>query len=357
MPPSRSNWYWQLGIVSLLATGSAIASFVNCAVAQITPDATLGNESSQVTPSDDINGQPGTNIDGGAIRGGNLFHSFDEFSVPNGSAAYFNNSSEVQNIINRVTGGNVSNIDGLLKANGAANLFLINPNGIIFGANAKLDIGGSFVGSTASSVKFPDGTEFSATDTSSESLLSVNIPVGLQFGSNPGLIQVQGNGRNPSRNSKTLEIIRTDRSPGLQVQKGQTLALVGGQIGIEGGNVTAEQGRIELGSVSESGNVQLNFTNPGWTLGYEGIKNFQNINLSQAASIDVSGNGAGNIQLQGQRISLNDGSVILANTTGDEPGGILAVKATEELEITGSVTNSNFVSGIFLCRCCFKSDR
>ncbi len=99
------------------------------------------------------------NILNGIQKGNNLFHSFREFSIPTGGSATFQNYSAIVNIINRVTGGNVSNIDGLIKANGSANLFLINPAGIIFG---KLDIGGSFLGSRAESILFEDGFNYSA---------------------------------------------------------------------------------------------------------------------------------------------------------------------------------------------------
>ena len=284
----------------------------------------------------------------GIQRGNNLFHSFGEFSIPTGSSATFKTKGAIENIINRVTGGNISNIDGLIKANGSANLFLINPAGIVFGENARLDIGGSFLGTTAESIVFEDGFEFSAVNAQSEPLLTISVPLGLQMGSNPGKIEVQGSGHKLNRNRNT-SFIRDARPVGLQVPSGETLALIGGDISLQGGNLTAEGGRIELGSVLESVMVELIPTSDGFTTGYDSVNKFGDINLSQTASVEVSGEGGGNIQLQGRQISVLDESVIIASTLGGRDGGLFSVKASESVEIIGnrSLIDFSFFTGFF----------
>lgn len=111
----------------------------NHALAQITPDRTLGDRSSKITPNVNIKGSVGDRIDGGAIRGANLFHSFQEFNVGELQRVYFANPTGISNILTRVTGSNVSNILGTLGVDGGANLFFINPNGILFGNNSRLE--------------------------------------------------------------------------------------------------------------------------------------------------------------------------------------------------------------------------
>jgi filamentous hemagglutinin family protein len=139
----------------------------NAALAQVTSDGTVNT---QVTENGNT-----TEITGGETRGDNLFHSFRDFSVGTGDTASFLNANDIANIFSRVTGGNISNIDGLISANGSANLFLINPAGILFGENARLDVGGSFLGSSASSILFEDG-EFSTTDLDNPPMLTINAP-------------------------------------------------------------------------------------------------------------------------------------------------------------------------------------
>jgi filamentous hemagglutinin family protein len=143
------------------------------AQAQVVPDATLGAESSRVRRAA-VRGREADLIEGGAARGRNLFHSFQEFGVRGGDAAYFANPATIENIFSRVTGSNPSNILGLLGVDGAANLFLMNPNGILFGPNASLDVQGSFVGTTANAIQFGEQGSFSATDSITPGLLTVN---------------------------------------------------------------------------------------------------------------------------------------------------------------------------------------
>jgi filamentous hemagglutinin family protein len=315
--------FWIFGILAILCpvTSSPIS-------AQIVPDATLPVNST-VTPQGST-----LTITGGTSAGANLFHSFREFSLPTGTTAHFNNSPDIQNIITRVTGGSISNIDGLIKANGTANLFLLNPSGIIFGPNASLNIGGSFLGTTASSIKFAGGSIFSATNPAAPPLLTVNVPVGLQFGANPGKIEVGGRGNNLKSDPETFATLKDDRPPGLEVA-GKTIALVGGDLTLTGGNLTTKGGRIELGSVGAGSTVTIAPVENGWTLGYSSAPNFQNIQLAAAASLDTSGDSGGTIQVTGSQISLIDGSVIMAATAGSKSGGSLTLQATDSVRLSG----------------------
>ncbi len=209
-----TRWGWLFGIALTAASGST-----NCAQAQIVSDRTQGTEASRLTPNVLVNGAAADRISGGAQRGSNLFHSFSQFNVRDGQRVYFVNPSGIQNILTRVTGGQVSNILGTLGVEGSANLFLLNPNGIVFGPNARLDVRGSFLGTTANSFVFPQGIEFSATNPQAPPLLTINVPIGLQFGSQPGRITSRAVSRDEQGNP----------IDGLSVG-GSSLSLIGGEI-------------------------------------------------------------------------------------------------------------------------------
>ncbi|MBE9018858.1 filamentous hemagglutinin N-terminal domain-containing protein, partial [Chroococcidiopsidales cyanobacterium LEGE 13417] len=167
----------RLGLVSVVIGSTAFGS---AALAQVPPDSQLRPDNTLGVDNSIVNSSPDgiDTISGGATRGSNLFHSFEQFSIPNGRAALFDNGANIQNILTRVTGGSRSEIDGILAARGTANLFLLNPNGIIFGQNARLIVGGSFIATTANSINFADGTQFSATPGTGTPLLTVSVPLG-----------------------------------------------------------------------------------------------------------------------------------------------------------------------------------
>ncbi|MBD2386226.1 two-partner secretion domain-containing protein [Cylindrospermum sp. FACHB-282] len=294
------------------------------ALAQIIPDKTLGAENS-LTITDSINGKAIDRIEGGAIRGSHLFHSFQQFNVGEEQGAYFTNPTNITNIFTRITGGNPSNILGTLGVLGNANLFLLNPKGIIFGPNAQLDVGGSFLASTADSVVFDNGFPFSATNPQAPTLLAINIPIGLQFREHPGSIV------NQSQFSRIVQSISpsTLTAVGLEVPVGQTLALVGGDLNLNSGNVTAFQGNILLFSVASPDFVSFGLSPVGLTLDNTAIQNFGNIELSGIASVNASGLGSGSISVNGGNVTLRDRANLISDTIGTIDGRDINIQATQ----------------------------
>jgi filamentous hemagglutinin family protein len=309
--------------------------------AQIIPDNTLPTNST-VAPGCTV-----CTIEGGTVRDSNLFHSFEQFSVPNEGEAFFKNDSHIQNIFSRVTGSSESIINGLIRTNGTANLFLLNPNGIIFGSNAKLNIGGSFVASTASSIVFEDGFQFSVNNSQTSPLLTISTPIGLQFGEVAGKIQ------NLSKASESISIpfppFVIDTRVGLQVQPGKTLALVGGEIFIEKESVlTGSGGRIELGSVAASSFIRLTSIPEGWALKYENIQGFQNIYLSQQTLVEASSGNlnfpSGSIYIRGKLVELAQDARINSVNSLNLDGGSIFVEAEQLILRDGAQINVGTLS-------------
>ncbi|MBD1938105.1 filamentous hemagglutinin N-terminal domain-containing protein [Microcoleus sp. FACHB-68] len=314
--------------VLIVACVIGCSSIAGIAQAQVIPDTTLPNNT-EVTPAGNI-----IQIDGGTTSGSNLFHSFKEFSVPANIETFFNNSANIQNIFSRVTGSNISNIEGLIRANGTANLFLLNPNGIIFGRNARLNIGGSFTGTTADSIQFADGNVFSAKNPQSSPVLTVNVPIGLQFGSNPGAIVNQSR---PDSSTAPL-------TGGLQVKAGQTLALVGGDVIFPGGSASASGGEVHLGAVQSPGTVSLTPIATGWNFGYTGITQFGTIDLA-SATLNTSGIGGGAIAMRGETVNIREGSSVVADTLGDQNGRGIEIQAAQFNLLDSSISTTTLGAG------------
>ncbi|MEM9273592.1 MAG: filamentous hemagglutinin N-terminal domain-containing protein [Cyanobacteria bacterium P01_F01_bin.143] len=283
------------------------------ATAQITVDGT--------TNTSLISGENRIQIDDGDRAGNNLFHSFGEFSVPTGNEAFFNNASDIVNVFSRVTGGNISNIDGLLSVNGGANLFLLNPAGIIFGENASLNIGGSFYGTSADSIVFPEG-EFSATDLANPPLITINAPLGLGFRDNPGDIVHQS----------------VANGVGFFVLEGESISLIGGNVNIQNGIIIAPGGRIELGGLIEDGTITFN---DDGSLAFPDDIARGNVSITNSPFITVfalSDNAnSGDINVTTNSLTLNNTNFSASNS-GSGNAGNVSINAHDAVSLTnGSI--------------------
>jgi len=284
--------------------------------AQVTPDATTGTA---------VNGV--LDITGGTTAGGNLFHSFDQFSVNVGETATFiNNAAAVSNVIGRVTGTLPSLIDGELAAGGTNpnfNLYLINPNGITFGPNANLSLNGSLFASTAESVVFNNGVFSTDLGATTNPLLLVDVPTGLQTGANPGNLRVQGD---------------------LFLNPGTTLGLLGGNVTVDNNIIALQQGNIEIGGVGPNSQVELT---ANARFDYGNVTRFRDLTFTNQAAVSAL---AGDINLYGRNILVEGGTAVAVNPTGAGlNGGTLQAVATGRVTLDGGaqLTPTNFIPSGF----------
>ena len=284
----------------------------------ITPDNTLGT---QITQNDRT-----FNINGGARpeNGPNLFHSFNQFIVGTGDTANFASNSGVENIIGRVTGGAESMIDGTLQA--TANLFLLNPNGIVFGSNATLKVNASFHVSTANVIQFDDGTTFSASaNLTEQSGLTSSPPSSFGFLDRKpeGITIRQGN----------------DPSKHLSVGEGATFSVTGGNINLTGRRIAAPGGRIYLTSVASDGNVQIDIGDNASRLVEDRPPRLGSVRIGEGSQVDVSGSTGGVILVESQTTQVANGALLLNGTIDGQSGDI--VLKTGDLTLD---TNSFIIS-------------
>ena len=206
-----------------------------------------------------------------------------------------------------------------------------------------MDVGGSFVATTADTIKFADGTSFDARNPNVS--LTISVPIGLGLYGNNGSITVNGSGNQITGNSTFSPIQFEQRPTGLSVSEGNTLALVGNGIDFNGGVVTTQGGNIYLTS-GESGSVGISQEENGLTLIDDGVTKYQDINLNQQSLVDISGEKVGTVLLTGKTVHLSDASFILAQTQSNAPGGSINIKASEEVLLTGNSPDGEIASTI-----------
>jgi filamentous hemagglutinin family protein len=331
----------QLIVSSLFLSNFFI--FKNTSVnAQITPDTTLGNESSQINSNVLIKGFNADQVNGGATRGSNLFHSFSEFNIKDGQRVYFANPSGVFNILTRVTGKDASSIFGTLGVDGNANLFLMNPNGILFGKNASLDVQGSFIGTTANALQFGNQGVFSATNPEAPALLTIN-PNALVFSQQQSGAVIS----NQSQAVAGIDPAGFD-ALGLRVPDGKSLLLVSGNVSIDGGQLNAYGGRVELGGLAEVGNVDLLFNRDNLSLKFPENVTRADVSLTNQASVYVEAAGGGDIAINARNAEILGGSGLFAGIgqglgIPDTVAGNINLNATGEIQVASGSQVRNLV--------------
>ena len=279
----------------------------SASLSQIVPDRTLGAENSTVTHNVSLPGKAADAdyLQGGAVRGSNLFHSFSEFNIAADSGAYFASPSGIEHIFTRITGANPSQIEGILGVNGNANLFLLNPHGVIFGANSQLDLSGSLFVTTGDRYLFENDFSFSASNPELPPLLTVNFPIGVQFGAEPGaIVNRAGRIEREGQTEAETDLEIASLPEGLRIGSGQNLSFLGGEIAIEGGYLNTDGGTIELAAIEANNRVGIAPNGEHWQLDYSQVKNFADLKLEQHAGIDGGQTGTTQISLKGRNISL-----------------------------------------------------
>ena len=298
--------------------------------AQIATDGTVGLPGKSLNPVDD-NYSIGPEL--GEIGGNNLFHSFQEFNLKSGESATFTGPETIANILSRVTGGNPSSIDGIIRSEiVGANFFFMNPAGVMFGPNAQLDVSGSFFVTTADSIEFGDGQSFDATEPGAPPLMVSAPPVAFGFLSN---------------NAGNLTL----RGSILEVKDNHSLSILGGEIRVENQEVNISAGRANLISVGEEPGKRI-FGSVDDVIEFEGaaIESSGKLTLSEGLKIsftDGSTTLINSFNIGGQDLTLSN--VIIESNDGtnidiDLTGSLTLTDGTQIFTITESINEGGNIT-------------
>lgn len=278
-------------------------------------------------------------ITGGTRAGSNLFHSFENFNVPNNNIANFLNDSGIatSNILGRVTGGNVSSILGTIQTTGFgnANLFLMNPAGIVFGPDAALNVSGSVSFTTADYLRFADTTGSNPgifhADTTLPNILT-NSPVAAFgfLGSNPSAIAVQGS-MLTLKSGQSISLVGGDQGFSYTTLDTGTHASVPGGVTISGGSLSVKDGLVHLASVASPGEVLARTLNLSPNINGQKFVTLGEIEISEQSSINSSSGDGSTIIIRGGHLILKNESMISADT------GDISLHTTHKIDIDASL--------------------
>ena len=312
---------------SVAATALLLTAFVTPAQSQsITPE---DSANTVVTVEDNV-----FNVTGGDQSSDrtNLFHSFEQFGLSEGQIVNFLTQSEIENILGRVSGGEASLIDGLVQISGSdANLFLINPAGILFGENAQLNVDGSFTATTADQIFFSDavldalsGGDYAA---------MTGDPNGLGFSSAlaGGIVNLGD----------------------LAVSEGNSLVLVGGTV-VNEGSLSAPGGSVTLAAIPSSSRIGINQSGSLLNLEIDtaGLQELNATNLPTlltgefAEASEMQINADGSVSLLGVEISaasaVTTGTLEAASAAN---GGTVSVLGDRIAVLDGTLNASGSTGG------------
>ncbi|TAF58898.1 MAG: filamentous hemagglutinin N-terminal domain-containing protein, partial [Oscillatoriales cyanobacterium] len=283
------------------------------------------------------------NISGGQLsgNGANLFHSFSQFNLSEGQIANFLTNPNIQNILGRISGSNISVINGLISVSGGnSNLFLMNPAGIVFGQNARLNVPGSFFATTATGIGFGDRWFNSAGINDYKALLG-----------NPNQFNFN--------NSQVGAIVNAGS---LAVGKGQNLTLLGGTV-INSGQLSAPAGQITVAAVPGQNAVRISQTGNLLSLEITPSLPSEKSAIAPAATLPqlltgpgvasatgLTTNAQGQLVLTGgQTVPINAGSAIVSGTVNvfapaGQTGGTVNILG-EKVGLFGANINASGTNG------------
>ena len=284
--------------------------------AAITLDGTLGRSGAITGPNFAITPDLGKQV------GTNLFHSFSKFDLVKGDIATFSGTTNVSNIISRVTGGSASSIDGTLKSTIAgASMYFLNPVGVIFGPNASLDISGSFHVSTADYLKLGTDGRFDAA-TPANSVLTVSPPSAFGFvATKPAGITVSGAG---SFDSYDYGL------DGFGISSGNSFSIIGGDISITSGIFHAHEvgtvlnalgSRVNIASVASPGEVVITNTD----LIMNNFSALGNISIDKRSFLTLNAeysDTAGDLFIRGNNLTINNSFIETRNENAFDGGSV-----------------------------------
>lgn len=284
--------------------------------------------------------------------------NWQSFSIGSNEYVQFNQPSSSSVTLNRVTGGSASSILGNLGANGQ--VFLVNPNGVYFGAGATLDVGG-LVASTM--------------DIRDEDFMNGNYQFSSGNGGSGASVVNDGIIRAREQGYVVLAADRVENHGRIEAKYGQIALLAGGEVtldivgdglvnfsvdaatatelaGVENtGDLIADGGRVVLTGKVSNALIATAVNNSGLIQAH-GIaeQNGQVFLIGEggdvvnSGTIDASGtagaDGGAAIIHSDRDVDLVAGSLIDASGDGSGAGGVVRVIADGKLAVqSGSLIN------------------